>query len=304
MPNTTQIRIGLMIISAVIIITSAFFLAEYKNKNTQKLSYESNLSATAENIVSDQSLDSDHDGLKNWEEELLGTNKNNPDTDGDGTPDGKEVELHRNPLVKGPKDGEKDMQTNTQKNEKLAPIDFFARNFFARYMELKQAGVSNDKSSQEELALRVIKEGVVLTLPKEYLLKDISIVNDNSKEFVAKYIENVNEVFRNNQNRGKDESQIAKESLEKENPDLLKDIDPIIKTYKNVIASLVKVKVPSELSNNHLKMVNAMSGFLFVAESLRKTDKDALVALQGASRQLDAAKALGESLIYLRNYQK
>jgi hypothetical protein len=42
----------------------------------------------------------------------------------------------------------------------------------------------------------------------------------------------------------------------------------------------------------------------FVAESLRKTDKDALVALQGASRQLDAAKALGESLIYLRNYQK
>lgn len=293
-----------MIISAVIIITSAFFLAEYKNKNDQKLSYESSLSATAQDIVSDQSLDSDHDGLKNWEEELLGTNKNNPDTDGDGTNDGKEVELHRNPLIKGPKDSEKDMKSEGQKKENLAPIDFFARNFFARYMELKQAGVSNDKASQEELALKVIKEGVVLTLPKEYLVKDIIVTNDNSKEFVEKYIENVNEIFRNNQNRGKDESTIAKESLEKENPSLLKDIDPIIKTYKNVISSLIKIKVPSELSSNHLKMVNAMSGFLFVAESLRKTDKDALIALQGASRQLDAAKALGESLIYLRNYQK
>lgn len=36
-------------------------------------------------------LDTDHDGLSNYDETLFGTNPNNPDTDGDGLPDGVEV---------------------------------------------------------------------------------------------------------------------------------------------------------------------------------------------------------------------
>ncbi|MDP4117227.1 MAG: OmpA family protein, partial [Bacteroidota bacterium] len=43
--------------------------------------------------------DADHDGLLNWQEEQLGTNPKNPDTDGDGLSDGDEVmKYHTNPL--------------------------------------------------------------------------------------------------------------------------------------------------------------------------------------------------------------
>ena len=35
--------------------------------------------------------DEDHDSLQAWEEELYGTNPQNPDTDGDATPDGEEI---------------------------------------------------------------------------------------------------------------------------------------------------------------------------------------------------------------------
>lgn len=48
--------------------------------------------------------DNDRDGLQNWEEQIYGTDPNNPDTDGDGTSDGDEVKAGRNPLVKGPND--------------------------------------------------------------------------------------------------------------------------------------------------------------------------------------------------------
>lgn len=48
--------------------------------------------------------DEDHDGLKNWEEALYGSDRRNPDSDGDGTKDGDEVLLNRNPLAAGPGD--------------------------------------------------------------------------------------------------------------------------------------------------------------------------------------------------------
>jgi len=48
--------------------------------------------------------DSDNDGLKDWEEALWKTDPQNPDTDGDGTPDGKEVAEGRNPAIPGPDD--------------------------------------------------------------------------------------------------------------------------------------------------------------------------------------------------------
>ena len=49
-------------------------------------------------------LDSDSDGLKDWEETLRKTNPQNPDSDSDGTFDGEEVAKGRNPLLAGPND--------------------------------------------------------------------------------------------------------------------------------------------------------------------------------------------------------
>lgn len=50
--------------------------------------------------------DSDHDGLKDWEETIFRTDAKNPDTDGDGTYDGEEIAENRNPLKKGPDDAQ------------------------------------------------------------------------------------------------------------------------------------------------------------------------------------------------------
>lgn len=49
----------------------------------------------------DPTLDSDSDGLTNLQEAQLGTDPNNPDTDGDGFNDGAEVKAGYNPLGSG-----------------------------------------------------------------------------------------------------------------------------------------------------------------------------------------------------------
>lgn len=53
-----------------------------------------------ENMV----IDSDQDGLKDWEEQIYATNEKNPDTDADGLKDGDEITQGRDPLKRGPND--------------------------------------------------------------------------------------------------------------------------------------------------------------------------------------------------------
>lgn len=52
-------------------------------------------------LVDNKDLDSDNDGLKNFEEYLYNTDPNNPDTDGDGYLDGNEVEHGYDPTIPG-----------------------------------------------------------------------------------------------------------------------------------------------------------------------------------------------------------
>jgi hypothetical protein len=57
-----------------------------------------------EAIIESQNRDTDNDGIRDWEEELLKTDPNNPDTDSDGFLDGEEMNSGHNPLVKSPGD--------------------------------------------------------------------------------------------------------------------------------------------------------------------------------------------------------
>jgi len=58
-------------------------------------------------LLAKNNLDKDGDGLKNFEEELLGTKKNNPDSDKDGLTDGEEVFIYFTDPLKKDTDGDK-----------------------------------------------------------------------------------------------------------------------------------------------------------------------------------------------------
>ena len=289
---------------SLLIVVTAFFFAEYRNIKTKKASYNAILSANTETLSPElQNEDSDNDGLKDWEEILLGTDPRNSDTDGDETTDGKEADLGRNPLVKGPKDSTKITSSNSTAIENdLTPTDKLARDFFARYMELRQVGLSQDKQSQQELVGQVLKSGIVLAVPKTYELKYMLVIPDDSKEAVKKYGNDVGAVFKKYINSNtKNEMVIAKESVDKEDPNLLKEIDPIISIYKNILTELLKIKTPKSLNENHIDMINSISTLKFSAESLRKIDTDALAGVQGTSIWLGAATILNKTFNTIKN---
>lgn len=294
-----------MIVIAAVMIGGAFLLAEYRNKESEKLVYNAEITATSTPFLSPdlQNIDSDHDGLKDWEEVLLGTDPRNTDTDSDGTSDGRESEIGRNPLIKGPKDKNSDVVTSkVSSTEELTSTDLLARNFFARYMELRQAGLSTNKQSQEELAEQVLKSGLVLATPKIYAPSNIKIKNDDSVESVKRYGNEVGTIFLTYSINSRNEAVIAKDSLEKENPEILKEIDPIITSYRNILNGLLKVEAPKAMSSMHLGLVNGMSSALFTAESFRKSGTDAMQGIQGTVLTLESSRLIFDSFREMKSY--
>ena len=110
--------------------------------------------------------DADEDNLKDWEEELWTTDPKNPDTDGDGTLDGEEIRLERNPLVANTaKEGgipndlldSETLKTKTTLGKaEWTETDKLSREFFGKYLALKQSGIP----FTEEEARRLLDEVV------------------------------------------------------------------------------------------------------------------------------------------------
>lgn len=293
----------LLIVLAALIVSGAFALAEYRNKQVEKVVYSApTLATTTEALSSDlQNIDSDSDGLKDWEEVLLGTNPDKADTDGDGTSDGKEATTGRNPLVKGPNDKAAATTDATASTQNLTATDKLARDFFAKYMELNQVGLANDKSSQLNLISEVIQKGIVLEKPKVYGQKDILIKVDSSPAAIRAYANEVGAIFVTFSNpQFRNETVITKESIEQEDPEILKELDPIILSYKNILNGLMKVSAPLSISSTHLALVNSISALYFSAQALRKTDSDTIASLSGTSVWLSGATALNKSFNNLK----
>lgn len=278
----------LLIFVAILLVGGAFVFAEYRNKQAKTV-YESEKSvliASKNEPLAIADDDTDGDGSKDWEEILVGTNPKDPKN----KPDSRPNTAATADLTKKP-------------NEKLDPVDLISREFFARYMELKQTGSSKDKISQEQLAQRTAGN-IVLSQPGKYELKDILTKNDNSKDAVRLYGQQITNIFNKNSVKTRNEAVIAKESFEEEDPEILNEIDISIDSYKKIINSLLLVSVPESISRLHLELINSMNGALFVAKSLRNSSLNPIEGAQGVQYYSVVQKSLYDSMTAIKSYFK
>ena len=104
-PSKKIIVFGSIVLIALITIA----VLKFWNFGTQKedlvdIAYTSTQGNSQSALSSASMLDTDKDGLPDWQEALLGTDLKKSDTDSDGSPDGEEVRLNRDPLKAGPDD--------------------------------------------------------------------------------------------------------------------------------------------------------------------------------------------------------
>lgn len=267
---------------AILLVGGSFVFAEYRNRQAKSIYKAPEVSASSLD-TSAQYIDTDGDGVPDWEEVLVGTNPNDPKS--------KSTKATSTPTIK-------DL---TKTTEKLDPIDVVSREFFARYMELRQLGISSDKLNQQELAQKTI-DSIKFVEAKPYVMSDILVNTITSKESIKKYGNDMANVFKKYFVSSRNEGVIVKDALQKKDPEILKELDPVIESYKNIVSGLLKTEAPKSMGTMHLDLVNVMNSTLFVMQSFRKTMVDPIAGVQAMSQYLIVQKKFFDSLKAIQSY--
>ncbi len=278
-----SVRNIILIFIAILLVGGSFAFAQYRNDNKQSIYTASDTVNINSTGTESHNIDTDGDGLKDWEEILVGSNPRDAKSKGEVS--------KKTPL-------DNDL---TIKKENLTSTDILSRDFFARYMELRQIGASGDKLSQEDAVSQSVGT-LAFPQPKVYTTANIYTDSTIGKEAVRIYVNKIGTIFKTYIISSRNEAAIVKESTDKENPKILEELDPIIASYKKVLTGLIKIPVPSSMTQMHLDIINSLSGVIFINELFRKSATDPVLGLQAAGSYLRYAGKFNISYNNIRSY--
>lgn len=289
-------------VQALIIIVVGIFLAYFistlnipswfKDANSDKSAISSELTLGNESISNiDSDLDTDKDGLHDWQELLWGTDKNNPDSDNDGTTDGKEIEAGRDPMIAGPEDSLEKTRgisassvTAFSASVSSDPDNItteVSHDLFAKFMALQTSGNLNE-DTQTQVVNDVIANIDPGSIPPRYSLTDVRVVDTNAASLRAYG----NQVAETVLNLGKT---ITPNSSNKES----------LSQYSKTIESLKAMNTPATLGLTHLQVLNNFNATYQMLALLGEYEKDpikGLVALKSLQTNNKNAITLFETI--------
>ncbi|MDP2593111.1 MAG: hypothetical protein Q8P52_00460 [bacterium] len=239
--------------------------------------------------------DSDNDGLKDWEEELWGTDPFNPDTDGDGTSDGDEIREGRDPTKPAPGDElskeEIEKKVNVEVETDLNATEKFAREFFATYVGDK-SGQNQNPIYDTTLGGVLISSNIISNI-KEYTAKDIKITSSRSVSTLKSYGNAFGKALKESTPEGAEhELLIYQRAIEGDDPSELENLKIIVDGYNDLQSRLLNITVPINAVSAHIRFINSITLLMVSLESMTQSFNDPVGALQGIKYYPTAAEAM------------
>lgn len=273
------------------------------NSNQQQQANELTVSKTTQN-KSDQktigqisfassSIDSDNDGLPDWEESVYGTDSHKPDTDNDGYLDGEEVVSRHDPLKKGPDDIIKITAPN--KDSKDTATGKLSKIIIEKYLQTIQSqdsqnlspdelneilsqSFASDPASSENLN-DALKSELYYFIPPN-LEEEMTTSKDNSNKNITKYWKTIDKKSYEIVTSAPpyDLFKTMTDSMKSKN---YKKLDDIISYYKKSYEDVKIITVPSSLSSEHKNILTALYKHWKISEAIKNYEQDPLLALLG-----------------------
>ncbi len=272
------------------LIVGASLLGSAKTNDTGSLVLDDIITQVAE-------IDTDSDGLKDWEEGIRGSDARNPDTDGDGTLDGDEVASGRNPTIAGPDDKATTTPnaldvTETTYGTNESATEGISKEFIARYLTLKAEG-RLDELSQAELLT-----GLAASVKLERTVKvrkegDFAVVSDSPDNLRA-YGNGIVEATARHAEYASYLALLNAIGLSLDT-DGVKGSDAFAATkadYRAMLDEYLKLGVPRMVASDHLEYLNLFERAVAPIPDIERVAVDpvrAIVALQQYQENLSFA---------------
>jgi hypothetical protein len=254
------------------VIVSAFIYSHSNNTGTVADLNKKITDQVIQNIInvdkSQSEVDTDGDGLKDWEEVLIGTDPKNPDTDKDGTKDGEEIRLGRDPKKKGPNDKLTSASQLVKVNsnaitEESTITDQISKEFFSEYLLAKKTNGTITQDDALAIANNTLSGLNITNDAKQYTVNDVRVIIDSSDPQIARYEDEIIAIIKKNTPKtAKFEIEILNEVTLSKDTTVLNQLDPIIKGYQGIVTETLSVVVPQKALGYHMVYLNTMSSIL------------------------------------------
>lgn len=231
-------------------------------------------------------LDSDGDGLKDWEEVLWKTDPKNEDTDGDGTKDQDEISAGRDPLVSvfSKDDKLKIVELPASKSSGTQTLSAkVAEDFATRYFTQKGLAEGGPISGS-------IKDNLVRSLSYNIqaytaAYKDIFKETDfkvSEKIDHKNYLNNVARALDTNFKDVKESELVILEAVADTNDvSRLGELDKYIIAYQTTLDFLKKEPAPPAYLESHTSLANSFNNTAIAVRNMQKMESDPVRSLVG-----------------------
>jgi len=274
--------------TAIILLPTLVFFGLVFYFNFWEKKYDSYLikSEKKNNLLTTKSkdIDSDGDGLMDWEEQLIGTDIHKKDTDGDGIDDNIEVKLGTNPKSKVEK-GIAILNQFEYKKNKILNTDNINTTKLISYklinegLKLNKSGMVNNQNAQQQAVNKILQAGLSKLKPikieyHKYTLSNlnINIDYDNIDDF-RKSILKITSKYKNN-NKNEDPTMLWAESLTTgqkiDKNKVLKEIN----RRENMLQELLEITVPKDISKEYLDFINSLNAEIDSTKLYLKDNSD------------------------------
>jgi len=259
-----------------------------------------NTKTAAEILASNAyTMDTDGDGVFDWEETLLGLDSTNPDSDGDGVSDGEEVAIAR-------KAYEESAQARYD-NASTTRTDILTQDIFGAYIQSKQLD-AYDKNAFDFVIAQAANAQFSIRPQPQYVLEDLKISKDTSIANVETY----KKAFQNALTpiTAIDEYELTTygRAVETHDPAEFSKLIDAASIYETIGTTLLATTVPKDASTAHLGLINAFFSFATTLRTMGTATEDPMRlfvatrdyietedAIKNAYSQLDIYFTLKES---------
>ena len=254
-------------------------------------------------------LDSDGDGLKDWEEELWRTNPSVPDTYGDGTGDAEEIKKGRNPVVAGPDDlldpVLRAAKVNSESKKEVLDTERLARELFATYLSTRRQGMALTEAEIQSL-VGAAAASVPERASEKFTEKDLAVLASEEERELRAYGNALGAVFARPWPVRENELVIFERVLKDPNEETARldvvQMTPIALAYGQLAKAIARVPLPAGALAPHLRAANAAAE---ISESIRGMSQafdDPVRALASTARYLEAVPRFASALSELRTF--
>lgn len=259
--GATLLVVGLVFAAAMLLSKKQIFNAKPDNA-------VASFDVNSENFYT---LDSDEDGVYDWEEGLWGTNPNDTDSNKDGVSDAEDIASQKKAI--------QEENNLTDENgfefDESNQTEAFARQLLSTAsLASQQGGLSQE--SMNSFSTTLGSSIANANIPDQFVLSDIkmsSVTDATYKNSLAKVFEDY---------RRANISEISAIYLFVSGDEKASvDLEKLSKLYADIHTNLLKIEVPYAVAGSHLSMVNLALKLSIVFESMKSISEDPLSAVVG-----------------------